>query len=182
MSPALSERLRSIGCPGEHVGANSHHITMLYLGKGVPLHTLGGAIEIAAPIMDRTPPFEVVVREVSYFPENPDDKPGHPIIAKVLSPALMKLRAQLARAFDAGGVPFSKKFPDYQPHITLSYSPTPYEITLDEPIVGTVDSTTLWGGDSQDDLLQVRFKLSDDPPKLGVVESLEAEVRDLLTS
>ena len=180
--PELCERFREISCPGEKVGPDTYHITLLFLGKSTPLPLLCKAVEAAAPAIYRTRPFEITAREVSYFPENPDDRSGHPIIAKIESPELHQLRQLLARSFDAGGVPYSKKFPDYRPHVTLSYSPTPHEQQLEEPIVGTVDSLTLWGGESYDGPLRVRFMLSKEPALPSPIESLEAEVRSLLSS
>jgi len=178
--PDVCRRFREIPCPGKKVGDGTYHITMIYFGDKTPVADICKAIEVAAPVMQQTQPFELSAANISYFPENPDDKPGHPIVVKVDSPELHELRAKLAEAFDAAGVEYSKKFPDFKPHVTLAYSPEPHEKTLELPIKWTADETVLWAGDEYDDRFSVKFQLPPAGPTYEQLEQLELEIRGLL--
>jgi len=173
---------RDINCPGNKVDMGTYHITMLYIGDKTPISVVTKAIEVAAPVMQQTRPFDLQVRKIGHFPENPDDRPGHPIIARVDSPMLHELRGELAQAFDDREVPYSKKFPDFNPHVTLSYSPEPFETELEEPIKWTCSETVLWAGDDYGDRFIVTFQLPREGPKYEGFEQFEHEIRALLNS
>jgi 2'-5' RNA ligase len=173
---------RDIDCPGKKVDMGTYHITMLYIGDNTPISVVTKAIEVAAPVMQGMRPFDLQVRKVGHFPVNPDDQPGHPVIARVDSPMLHELRDELAQAFDDREVPYSKKFPDFKPHVTLSYSDEPYDADLEEPIKWTCSEAVLWAGDDYGDRFVVTFQLPREGPKYEGVAGLENEIRSLLNS
>jgi len=178
----VCRQFRDIECPGDKVDMGTYHVTMLYIGDKTPISVVAKALETAAPVMQRTAPFGLEVRKIRNFPENPDDRSGHPIIAQVESPMLHELRGELAQAFDDHDVPYSKKFPDFKPHVTLAYSPEPYEEDLEEPIKWTCNETVLWAGDDYGDRFIVTFQLPRTGPKYEGSDQLVAEVRALLRS
>lgn len=158
LSSEVSQLLHEVSVPGTRVAKGSHHITLLYFGKQTPLVEICRAIEIVAPIMQRTQPLQLTTSRVEAFGENPDD--GYPIIARVDSEALHGLQGQLKSALKQRGVEFSDKWPEYKPHVTLSYAGKAMEpMTLEPSIDWTASETVMWAGDNNDDRFVVRFSL-----------------------
>lgn len=154
----IGQLFHEVSVPGTRVGRGTHHVTLLYLGKQIPLVQLCKAIEVAAPIMQRTAPLRLAAARVEAFPENRDD--GYPIVARIDSEPLHELQQRLKEAFKQRGVPFSDKWPEFKPHVTLAYAPEPMETMPLEPAVDwTAAETVLWGGDNDDDRFTVRFSL-----------------------
>ena len=110
--------LGQIKVEGEKVELSEMHVTVLFLGSDLPIETIAKATQVAYEVTCRTKPFTVATKLVTSFPQNQD---GIPVIARVESGALHVLRGALTAAFDAAGVPYDKKYPDYKPHITLAY-------------------------------------------------------------
>ncbi len=153
----IAQALTQIEVPGEKLAASEKHITLFYVGKNTPLKDalkIGAACAMFARMSS---PFQVGTARVTCFPENPDD--GVPIICPIVSPALMSFRAKLASAFDHFGVEYSKKYPDYKPHVTLSYDRQPIADRDVSPIVWTVDRFVLWAGDDMDEGMSMQFRL-----------------------
>lgn len=145
--PEVTSRLYSaIDVPGER--ETFHHITVLNLGKEMDSAAIGEAFEVANEVVRSWKPFTVRTARVSCFPAGDD---GTPIICPVDSDELHELWEQLRDAFDAAEVPFSKKFPVYKPHVTLSYSPEPIEDRrITPPIEWGAHELVLWGGSAKD--------------------------------
>jgi len=146
--------LHTIEVPGEKVPLHEFHVTLLYLGKEVPIETLGKAIVAAAEVAESYRPFRCTLTQTSSFPKGDD---GVPIICPVDSPELHELNTQLKAAFDAAGVDYSKKFPDYKPHVTLAYSDEVTADTLFGPLEWSAYEMVLWGGDAGDERLATNF-------------------------
>lgn len=149
----------TVDVPGERLSASDMHITMFYLGKDVPIEVVARAMVVAHGVTSSRTPFLVEYDEVSSFPAGPD---GVPIICPVRSLELHRYRQSLKEAFEAGGVPFSNKHPDYRPHTTLSYYvPGPgeegfsYSAKLPGPLSFTALELTIWGGDDGDGVVHV---------------------------
>lgn len=94
------------------------HITLFYFGDAADVPQAGreAIIYTALGIAANAPPLEVVLDGVDVFEENEE----RPLIARVASPALEALRADLARAFDEADIEYSKDY-EYQPHVTIKY-------------------------------------------------------------
>lgn len=149
------------GDVGEKEPASSMHITMCYLGKEVPIEKIAAMIPVIFSVVSQVRPFTVATKKVSTFPPNPDD--GTPIIGLIDSPELHVFRKALTGTFDAQGVEYNKKYPDYVPHVTLGYSKEPPRppINLDIPVVEWgAHELVLWGGDSGDNRIIITFPLS----------------------
>ena len=155
-----SRLLGDIDVPGEKVEQGHHHITLLFLGSGVPIEAIAEAVKATYAVTQRTKPFTVRTSRVTCFPVNPEDQDGYPIIARVESDALHDLREELAKSFNDAGVEFNQKFPDYKPHVTLAYSPEPVEDMRIPTIEWGAHEVVLWGGDNGDRKLTVTFPLA----------------------
>lgn len=152
--------LTSIEVPGDAVSMDESHITVLYLGKDVPIEVLAKAMLATYAVTSRTRPFTVRTSTLTCFPKNDD---GVPVICRVDSDPLHDLQAKIRASFDQNGVPYSAKYPEYKPHVTLSYA----EDEVAEQRIPTIEwgahELVLWGGDSGDRRLIVTFPFSIDP-------------------
>lgn len=165
--------LESVEVPGEKKASSEMHVTILYLGKNLPVETVAQAMIAAYNVTSKTPPFICGVKEVSSFPENPDD--GIPIIAPIISPGLHAFRAALLDEFTRLKVPYSNKYPDYKPHISLSYitdnSMDSYNAPMQGPLTWTASAAVIWGGNRNDEMLCV-----DLPFVLGPIERVARRI------
>jgi len=135
------------------------HITVLYLGKDVPIETISEMLPVIYQVTSRTAPFSVSTNHVGYFPPGDD---GMPIIAKIQSPPLHDFRKVLTSAFDDHGIEYDKKFPDYKPHTTLAYAPDreePFELDIPEISWGCHE-LVLWGSNRGTGRLTINFPFS----------------------
>jgi 2'-5' RNA ligase len=133
-------------------------VTLLYLGKDIPIDDVSKALVVAYRVAEITKPIQLTVDEVSSFPKGDD---SYPIICLVKSPELHQLWEALCSAFDDSGVEYDKKFPIYQPHVTLSYHTEDLEQKIQ---VGPIDwvayEMTLWSGNSGDDAVTIKIPFS----------------------
>jgi 2'-5' RNA ligase len=155
----LGSLFSQVEVPGRRESKDKYHVTILNMGKDVPIEQIGKASVVAFKVCEQTPPFMVTTKKVSQFPKGSD---GVPIIALIESPALHNLQANLKKAFDKEGVSYSKKFPEFKPHVTLAYSDTGMPEQAIVPISWTVSDINLWGGDSGEERIVTRFPLSMD--------------------
>lgn len=150
--------LAQIEVPGEREDSSQYHITMLNLGDEVSLDTIAQAVEATFEVCRKRKPFSIEAKEVSTFPQGNN---GTPLIVLVSSDELQSLREDLAQAFDAAKVSFSKKFKEFIPHVTLSYlKEGEFRDRPLESIVWTAYEVVLWGGDKGDERLSVTFPFS----------------------
>lgn len=150
---------------GDKEPSDFFHITMIHLGDEIPIETLAKTV---APVLAATigvKPFIVSTSHVATFPPHPE-KNTVPIICLIDSPDLHDLRAKIAQALDSAGIEYSKKFPEYRPHVTLGYSPDPlvnadgFDIHLPAPVQWVAHEVVLWGGDKGSNRVVVTFPLS----------------------
>jgi len=155
----VADLLSQLEVPGNRESKANFHITILNLGSGLEVEQLESAFSSGFTVCEKIQPFQVTVNTVSSFPAGED---GVPIIAPVDSPGLHKLRRLLKKEFDESGVEYSKKFPKFQPHVTLAYSDP--ETTMKDfsfvPITWTISEIVLWGGDQGANRVVAKFPLS----------------------
>jgi 2'-5' RNA ligase len=140
----ISSQLSSIDVPGELVSPSDMHITMVYLGKGISLSTMLKATAVCRMLAKKRNPFLVGTALVSSFPENED---GIPIIAKIVSPSIKSIRDDLISLLQKFGIDYNNKYPDFTPHVTLSYSKTEMDDFRIFPVQWKVGSLNIWGDD-----------------------------------
>lgn len=158
----------SVQVPGEKVPTDELHITLLYIGKETPLEMIGRAVVAAAEVAESTKPFRLQVSKSTCFPKNDD---GVPVICPVESPELHELNGQLKQSFDRHNVDYSKKFPDYRPHVTLAYHTDHVEEETFGPLDWSAYEMVLWAGDSGDDRVSATFPFAF-PKKVATGEKL----------
>jgi hypothetical protein len=116
-------------------------------------------------VTSQTKPFMVGTNKITTFPPHPDHGTV-PVICPIISPPLHDLQARLRVALDRAKVDYSKKFPEYKPHVTLSYLEDPAADAAKEaaqdipPIAWGVADIVLWGGEDSDQRFSANFPLS----------------------
>lgn len=158
--------------PGDRHSASDMHVTILYLGKGLPVTDVAKAMCAAYQVTSRTRPFACGLTEMSSFPGGDD---GVPVICPVLSPDLHALQSAMKAEFDRLGVSYLDKYPDYSPHVTMSYvtdgSLESYGQGLPGPLAWTASELVIWGGDDGDEVLSVSM-----PFVLGPLERMASRI------
>lgn len=151
--PDAARILEGHEVPGERLSASDMHVTILYLGKSVPVVELAKAMVASFGVATRTVPLSLSVDRVTNFPVGND---GWPLICRLESPELQQLNTDLRAEFTRLGLPFNNKWPTYAPHVTMSYlkDPQPDGFSFDSPLPGplpfVVHELTIWGGDDGD--------------------------------
>ena len=170
--PEVTSYLDQIEVPGK-VPTEKKHITLCYFEEdGLTLEEKGRALEVAFSVAASSKALNLAVHTVNRFPTGED---GIPIIAEVDSVDLLNFRADLCFELDRAGVRYSKKFPNYRPHITLSYcapevfKSTPMPKTSIEPINWTCFDIAFWDGNGDDKTTSIPLSL---PVKVGLYRAL----------
>ena len=160
-SDEAADLFERIVVPGNREPKHRYHITLLYLGSDVPIDDVARAALVAYGITRNAQPITVLSRLVTSFPEGDD---GVPIIARIESPGLHAFQTRVRTAFDEEGIEYSKRFPEYKPHVTLAYSDAGTNMPDQSipPIVWTLSELVLWGGDEGEDRIVVTLPLESD--------------------
>ncbi len=145
--------LSRIPVPGIREAKEDLHITILNLGE-VTIVDIAKATQTLFVLANRFEAINVRVNSVGSFPQGPD---GFPIICEVDSPQLHELHAMAKVALDEAGVSYSKKFPEYRPHITLAYSDVEVTAQPFNTVGFSASEFYLIGGSSDTDKIDVRF-------------------------
>jgi 2'-5' RNA ligase len=153
----VARLLLSIDVPGEKTQKSHQHITLHMLGDDVPIEQIGKAIVAAYGVAEKTVPFRVAMNSISTFKGGDN---GVPVICPIFSPELHALHGNLKAAFDKAGVEYSKKWPEFKPHVTLSYSPEPMKDRPLGPLEWSTYEMVLWGGDTDDQRLSTILPFS----------------------
>jgi 2'-5' RNA ligase len=161
----VAEELEEIAAPGEHVPPEEKHITLLYLGDNLPIETLGKIVMCCARVTECFKPFDVAVAEVTTFPPN---EHGVPVICPVIGKELKHLHDVLVECCENEGIEYSHRYPDFKPHVTLSYAHDDVSTDTIYPVLWHVCDMVLWGGDETDHRLATSFEfLGHDEPAHG---------------
>lgn len=139
----IGSLLAQVPVPERRESPTEYHITLLNVGDDFPLEQVSQAMIAAYQVVGQTKPFLVQTSLVTSFPGGDS---GVPVIARVESPELHALQKALRGAFDGAGIDYSKKFPEFKPHVTLAYSQeTPKDQKI--PTVSwTVDEVCIFAG------------------------------------
>lgn len=150
--------LAQIDVPGEKTATSEMHITLLHFQSEWPISELAKSLEATYEVVSKFHPFLAKINKVSSFSKNPEGK--IPVIGKVESTELMKLRKKLAENFDDENIDFSKTHKDFKPHVTLAYSEEEPDKEKFHAVEFVVSEIVLWGGDHGDDRIFVTFPLA----------------------
>jgi len=152
--------LGEIDVPGAKEATGSFHVTLLYIGNDVPIAALAEALKATFSVTSTTRPFTVQTNRVTCFPKNDNDKGKSPIICRIDSDPLHDLQAKIRTAYDDAGIEYSKKFPEYKPHMTLAYADEEIEERRIPTVSWGAHEIVLWGGDEGDNRLVMHFPFS----------------------
>jgi 2'-5' RNA ligase len=139
--------------------AHNLHTTVVYLGKDVPIERIAELLPVLYHVTSRTLPFSLSTDLITTFPAGDD---GVPVIAKVRSPELHAFHKSICESMEEASIDYSKKFPDYKPHVTVAYAENPdteFELEIPE-ISWSAHELMLWGSDRGTSRLVVKFPLS----------------------
>jgi len=147
------------------------HITLIYFDNLDPadIFKVGEAIY---DVSRKTGPFSLSTERVLSFPPSPEGK--HPIIAAIDSPEIHKFRAAVAASLDAKSLPYSKKWPEFKPHVTLGYSPVALEEKKVRSLSWGCGEVSLWAGEWGDHDLSMTFPFVCDPDRKEFEDSAAA--------
>lgn len=139
----IAEKLSKISVPGKKESAEMMHITMFYFEKELTIKNILTITKILYDAVKNVPAFSIKGKKALCFPNG---KYGYPIIVPIESDELLNLRKAIAKKFDTNDVKYSKKFPEYKPHLTLSYSPKEMEEKKIESVSWKSEEIVIWGG------------------------------------
>lgn len=174
VSRDVSRLFTQVDVPGER--ESSDHITLLYLGDKVQVATIAKLMPLILEVTSKMSPFLVTCKRITTFPKG--DK-GYPVIAQLQSEPLHELRTKLARILERQGIEYSKQFPEFNPHVTLSYSKKKVKNMRFDKIQWLVNCVSLYGGDEADERVycQFPFSLNIAKKKSAYIEALADEFK-----
>lgn len=155
--PETARLLSGIEVEGKKEDIANFHITLLFMGGDIPIEQLAKALGAAHSVTSTTRPFSVSTSHVTCFPKGDD---GVPIICPVDSDQLHDLHTKLCKAFDEAGVEYNKKYPEYKPHVTLSYADEAMEDRRIPQVMWGAHEVVVWGGDSREASIMMTFPLT----------------------
>lgn len=150
------DALTRIDVPGKKV-KEDYHITMFYFENKLDVDDVCEILTAMHSVVRGMSSFSVKGTKVSSFPKGPD---GVPVMIPIESKELMEFRAKMAKKFDSEKIKFSKTWPDYKPHLTLSYATKEVSEKLEKPVSWKVSEVVLWAGEEMDDYVIVRVPFS----------------------
>jgi 2'-5' RNA ligase len=155
---SIARSLSAINVPGEPVPTDEKHITLLNFGDDMPIDAIGKTVIAVARATEQIGPFNVELNGYG-TPFGSSDN-GVPVICPVEGRELHDLHAVLSNALTEAGVEFSRKFPEYKPHVTLSWAEEEVQDgTFRTPISWTVTDVVLWCGDHGEERMHTVFDL-----------------------
>lgn len=135
--------------PGDKHSASDFHITSVYTGGSSGIVDVAKAIVVVQRVCEAFGPFAVTLSDISSFPGGDD---GVPVICQLDSPELHSFHQAVKAGLDGAGVSYSKKWPEYRPHVTLSYvkDGSAREVTgsLPSPVTFILYKAFVWGDPS----------------------------------
>ncbi len=136
------------GSPSAH-----QHGTILNMGDDIPIGTLASMMVAAFTVAEHYEPFMVSTSLITSFPSEEEV----PVIARVESETLHQLWSDLCRAFDTVQLDYSKKFPEYKPHVTLAWADEQPEDMPIPTVSWGAHELCLWGGNHGEGRLLVHM-------------------------
>lgn len=163
--PEAAAELSKLYTEGDLSPPEEMHVTLAFLSKSTPPSQVLRAIAACQVVASTSAPILMHAALLTSFPPNPDHRDGVPVIVRVVSDALHSFQARLLAELDKFGVEYSKKFPEYKPHVTLSHThsserPTPMKVG---PVSWTSDTVMVWGGEDHHKGLWAGVELTGQP-------------------
>ena len=141
----ISKKLSKISVSGKKEDPAGFHITMFYFDRKLKTKELSDIVGILHKNLLKFSPLKIKLKEIKHFSKNED---GFLIIVPIISNDLIELRKFLAKQFDEHNIKYSKKWPKYNPHLTLAYSnEEPEDKKLKEELFWTSKELFLYSSD-----------------------------------
>jgi len=143
---SISNHLAKVPCEGKKSEPEEMHITICHLGNDDGIEKLLKTIHICHEFCRYIKPFQVGTCLRTSFEDNGE---GFPIIMRILSPVLHELRSDLCNVLDKLNIEYSKKYPIFEPHVTVSYSAVRLPDLQINPCIWSASHITVFGGNSK---------------------------------
>lgn len=134
----LSEQLSALSVLGQKVDPSTFHVTLAYLERKMNLAQIENIISPLYQIFGEFGPIPISTGKIDSFPADPEY--GYPIYLEVISSELTLLQKRLLHLLDQEDIYYDKSYPDFKPHITLSYSSVYQAASYTTPIESSLTS------------------------------------------
>lgn len=140
----ITNLLFSMDVPGRKESPEDAHITLVYFDEDMTDDTERRIQSCLQSFYKVWPSGVVSTNKLTCF-----DKPGNiPVIFEIDGTYIHKLKNAICYCLDRMGISYSRKFPDFKPHITISYAETtPEEIEFD-PLSWEIECVSFGSGTS----------------------------------
>jgi 2'-5' RNA ligase len=149
--------LSEIPVPGEATPLREMHVTLAFLGNQVPMEQVFRSLACCYLVAQEYAPLELTAALLMSFPADPEGR--IPVIARIVTPQLFDMRARLVQLLEMNKVEYSKRHPQYKPHVTLSYAQQAVPPQKIKPLRWPAQWLTVWGGDEADQLFSAEIEL-----------------------
>ncbi len=176
----ICKTLSKISVPGEKLEAEEMHITLFYFEHDLKIKDMIKIFNIMYNITKKNDALNIKLTTISSFKKGAD---GVPIIIPIESDDLINFRKEIAKKFDNEAIKYSKKWPEFKPHLTLSYSKKEMnDKKIDKPIKFKTTELILIAGEEIDDgvIVSVPFDLNKKTSKFESI-SKSAQLFELIT-
>lgn len=148
--PEVADKLSEVSVIGKKLSKEELHITMFYFENKLDIKDIFKIVKVIHESIKNAQCVKIKCSEVSTFPKGPD---GVPVIVPIQSEDLLSLRNKIANKFDDSKIKYSKRWPEYNPHLTLSYSSKGMENKkLDKNISWKANEIFFWTGEMINDI------------------------------
>lgn len=152
----IADKLSKISVPGKKSLVEEMHITMFYFPDELSFDEIIKVTKILHSYSSKIDFITIKVDQVTSFPKGED---GIPIIMPIKSNGLLEVRKQMAKKLDNENLAFSKKWPEYKPHLTLAYSKEEMKDKKIDPIKWKATELSFWAGEDMVNSLYISIPL-----------------------
>lgn len=158
----ISRMLQEINVPSEIIRQDyADHITCFYFEK----FDTEDILKIIPVILNITKSINVFNISVDSYKSFPEGKYGWPVICEIESKELNKLRDKIKKEFDKNDIEYSKKFPKFIAHTTLSYVKEKVKNKKIDEIIWPVNNISLYCGEDNKEKLYIEFQFEGNKEK-----------------
>src|SRR5512135_1733546 len=149
--------LSEIKVPGDCTPMHEMHVTLAFLGNSVPIEQVFRSVACCYMLAQEFKPFDLTAALLMSFPADPEGR--IPVIARIVTPQLFDMRERLIQLLEKNKVEYSKRHPQYKPHVTLSYAQESLQPQTIAPVRWPAQWLTGWGGEEADQLFSAEVQL-----------------------
>lgn len=133
--------------PGEKSDLSRMHVTLISFDQDMTDSEIEKIQRVLQWLHREWKTFDMCVKTVGCFPNGSN---GFPVIGHIEGDEIRRLRNSIAYLLSKTGVEFSTKFPEFNPHATLSYAKTEVEDRDIQPIQWTAGEMVFDTGSRQE--------------------------------